>query len=257
MAIPNYPKNFSQKVILTPKDHFEADKDVFPDNRAPKAVIFCYEEYILEYVKSNYKVSSGRFWTAEIIILQDEYDGIAIVGNFGIGGPASTHLFEILIAQGIENYIMIGHAGGLQKNNPAGTVILCEKAVRDEGVSYHYLPEEMYAYASDKMTNAIRVSLDNMNIPYENGSTWTIDSMYRETIDEIKYYSGLGIDTVEMEAASMFAVAQFRKVSIGALFVISDIVALEEWDEHLHSDDTQQSIIQTFIIAIDSLRGID
>ena len=51
------------------------------------------------------------------------------------------------------------------KNNPAGTVILCEKAVRDEGVSYHYLPEEMYAYASDKMTNAIRVSLDNMNIP--------------------------------------------------------------------------------------------
>ena len=52
----------------------------------------------------------------------------------------------------------------------------------------------------------------------------------------------------------MFAVAQFRKVSIGALFVISDIVALEEWDEHLHSDDTQQSIIQTFIIAIDTLR---
>lgn len=115
MAIPNYPKNFSQKVILTPKDHSEADKDVFPDNRAPKAVIFCYEEYILEYVKSNYKVSSERFWTAEIIILQDEYDGIAIVGNFGIGGPASTHLFEILIALGIENYIMIGHAGGLQK----------------------------------------------------------------------------------------------------------------------------------------------
>ena len=109
------PKEFFSEGYLNPKDHFEADKDVFPDNRAPKAVIFCYEEYILEYVKSNYKVSSERFWTAEIIILQDEYDGIAIVGNFGIGGPASTHLFEILIALGIENYIMIGHAGGLQK----------------------------------------------------------------------------------------------------------------------------------------------
>lgn len=257
MAIPNFPKNFSQKVILTPKDHFEADRDAFPNNKTPKAVIFCYEEYIMEYVKSNYKVSSGRFWTAEIIMLQGEYEGIAIVGDFGIGGPASTHLLEILIAQGTENYIMIGHAGGLQKDRPAGSVILCEKAVRDEGVSYHYLANEMYAYASEKMTNALQTSLDNMNIPYKNGSTWTIDSMYRETTDEIKYYGGLGIDTVEMEAASMFAVGQFRNVSVGALFVISDIVALEEWDEHLHSDDTQQSIIQTFVVAIDTFRGMD
>lgn len=81
--------------------------------------------------------------------------------------------------------------------------------------------------------------------------------MYRETTDEIKYYGGLGIDTVEMEAASMFAVGQFRNVSVGALFVISDIVALEEWDEHLHSDGTQQSIIQTFVAAIETLRGMD
>ena len=152
---------------------------------------------------------------------------------------------------------MIGHAGGLQKGRPAGSVILCEKAVRDEGVSYHYLANEMYAYASEKMTNALQTSLDNINIPYKNGSTWTIDSMYRETTDEIKYYGGLGIDTVEMEAASMFAVGQFRNISVGALFVISDIVALEEWDEHLHSDDTQQSIIQTFVVAIDTLRGMD
>lgn len=81
--------------------------------------------------------------------------------------------------------------------------------------------------------------------------------MYRETTDEIKYYGGLGIDTVEMEAASMFAVGQFRNVSVGALFVISDIVALEEWDEHLHSDDTQQSIIQTFICRYRHPSGMD
>ena len=50
---------------------------------------------------------------------------------------------------------MIGHAGGLQKI----TCRLCyslRKAVRDEGVSYHYLANEMYAYASEKMTNAMQ-----------------------------------------------------------------------------------------------------
>ena len=62
---------------------------------------------------------------------------------------------------------MIGHAGGLQKDRPAGSVILCEKAVRDEGVSYHYLASDMYAYASEKMTNALQASLENMNISYK------------------------------------------------------------------------------------------
>ena len=254
MPVPVFPKKFSQQVILTPKAHFDADRDDFPGQKTPRAVIFCYEEYIMEYVKANYKVKTGRFWTAEIIMLREEYEGIAIVGNFGIGGPASCHLLEILIAQGIRDYIMVGHAGGLQKENPAGSVILCEKAIRDEGVSYHYLADEMYAYASADMTKALQQLLEKKQQPFKTGSTWTIDSMYRETIDEISHYKASGVATVEMEAASMFAVGQFRNAAVGALFVISDIVALEEWDEHLNADDTRGSIIKAVMVAIDTLK---
>ena len=42
--------------------------------------------------------------------------------------------------------------------------------------------------------------------------------MYRETTDEIKYYGGLGIDTVEMGSSSMFAVASSEMYLLG-LFI--------------------------------------
>ncbi|AYZ12439.1 hypothetical protein EGY05_11115 [Chryseobacterium arthrosphaerae] len=256
MAVPVFPKKYLQKVALTPKDHFSADIDSFLQHKPIHSVIFCYEEYLMEFIKANYKNESGRFWTADIHILQGEFQGIAVVGNFGIGGPASTHLLEILISQGIKNHIMIGHAGCLQKDLPIGSMILCEKAVRDEGLSYHYLPDEMFAYASTSMTAAIDRTLNSIKATYKTGSSWTIDSMYRETADEIAYYSKLGIDTVEMEAASMFAVGQFRNVSVGAIFVVSDIVAFEEWDAHINSVDTQTALKDAFTVSARTLKNL-
>ena len=73
--------------------------------------------------------------------------------------------------------------------------------------------------------------------------------MYRETREEVQHYANEGIATVEMELASLFAIATFRKVDIGALLVISDAVAFEKWDEQFHADQTSGALLQIVEVA--------
>lgn len=249
MPIPIFPKNYNQEVVITPIQHLKAEEDEFKNFNVPKSIIFCYEEYIMNHISDYYPIQSRKFWTADIHYFKDTDNKVALVGNFGIGGPASCHLLEILIAAGINNYIMVGHAGGLQKSNPAGTIILCDKAVRDEGVSYHYLKEEEFSYPSKGLSDKVEEELKKAEATFKRGSTWTIDSMYRETLDEVRHYEKKGIDAVEMEVASMFAVADFRAVSMAGMLVISDYVIFQEWEEHLYSEDTTRAIFKSIDVA--------
>ncbi|MCW3465147.1 nucleoside phosphorylase [Chitinophaga nivalis] len=255
MSVPVFPKKMNDAVIISPLQHLNAEKGELENFKVPKGVIVCYEEYILAHISEFYHVTKKRFWTCDIYYFEDTSGEVAIVGNFGIGGPASTHLLEVLIAAGVTKFVMLGHAGGLQKFNEIGKIILCEKAVRDEGLSYHYLEASDYAYSSVALTHQLKAALETAHANFRIGSTWTIDTMYRETISEIRHYEQAGIDTVEMEAASMFAVATFRKVDMAAMFVISDHVTFEEWDQHLNAADTQQAILQTVRMAKDVLAG--
>jgi purine-nucleoside phosphorylase len=62
--------------------------------------------------------------------------------------------------------------------------------------------------------------------------TWTIDAVYRETVEEALAYREEGVVTVEMEAAALFTIAEVRGVDIAALFVVSDHLLVEsEWRE--------------------------
>ena len=82
----------------------------------------------------------------------------------------------------------------MQKNLKIGDLIVCEKAIRDEGTSHHYLKASKYAYASKKMTERIRKSLDNLGQKYFLGTSWTVDAPYRETVAEAKQYQKEGYD---------------------------------------------------------------
>ena len=148
MSVPIFPKNLEDKVIISPLQHLQAESSEYDNFKVPQAVIFCFESYIMNHIAKHYDGETRKFWTCDIHYFTDTKNKVAIVGNFGIGGPASCHLLEILIAAGVKDFIVLGHAGGLQKTNAIGSIVLCEKAIRDEGLSYHYLKQGKYAYAS-------------------------------------------------------------------------------------------------------------
>jgi uridine phosphorylase len=123
-----------------------------------------------------------------------------------------------------------GGCGVLSKEIAAGHAIIPTHAVRDEGISYHYLPPAREVAASEPCVTALVQTLSNHNAPFILGKTWTTDGVYRETEAKRARRMAEGCSVVEMEAASFFAVAQFRKIQFGQLLYGGDLVVPEGWD---------------------------
>jgi purine-nucleoside phosphorylase len=72
--------------------------------------------------------------------------------------------------------------------------------------------------------------LRSRQIPFLKGLTWSTDVPYRETQNIIEKRKKVGCIVVDMEAAGMIAVAQFRKVSFGQIMYAGDDLSGAEWD---------------------------
>lgn len=167
----------------------------------------------------------------------------------GIGSPHAATVMEELIALGGKKFINIGSAGGLKS---FGT-FLCEKSIRDEGTSHHYIPKGKFAYPSNSLTKRLEKSLLKNNISFQKGTSWTIDAPYRETIAEIKKYKEEGVSTVEMESSALFAVAEVRKVKVASAFVVSDVLGEKKWEPKFDTRQVNQSLYNLFDAALDCL----
>ena len=66
----------------------------------------------------------------------------------GVGAPLGGGLLEEVIAVSCRKFIACGGCGVLEKDIAVGEIIVPSSAVRDEGVSYHYLPPGREAVAS-------------------------------------------------------------------------------------------------------------
>jgi uridine phosphorylase len=148
----------------------------------------------------------------------------------GIGAPLAAGLLEEVIARGCRTFIACGGAGVLNSDIAVGHIVVPNAAVRDEGVSYHYIPPSREAHPSPQAIAAIERVLERHKLPYVAGKTWTTDAFYRETPGKVNLRREEGCLTVEMEAAAFFAVAQFRGVTFGQLLYGGDDLGGEAWD---------------------------
>jgi uridine phosphorylase len=164
--------------------------------------------------------------------LQEESDPsrVGVVEGFGFGAPNAAIVIEELTTLGVRRFINVGLAGALPNEVDFGDVVLCTAAIRDEGVSHHYVPAARYAYPSMGLTDELRQALLSKGDPFTEGMTWTLDAVYRETVEEALAYREEGVVTVEMEAAALFTIAEVLGVEIASLFTASDhLLAESEW----------------------------
>jgi len=255
MAFPNFKNKYANDSMFSPKDYLDYQKkwEKYDKFHPPEGVILCYSKRLMEYVLGNHKTTKVQRFYGEMYLLNETKNKIAIVGKFGIGAPVAATLLEELIAFGVKRFISIGTAGTLQKNLNIGDLVVCEKAIRDEGTSYHYLKASKYAYASKKMTERIKKALDTLGQKYFVGTSWTIDAPYRETVAEAQQYQKEGVATVEMEASALFAVAHYRNVEIGAMFTVSDSLAELQWLPKFHFKKTREGLEILYKVALMTL----
>ena len=236
MSYPNLKNKHKEAALLTPQKFLEylKTRGKYPKYKPPKGVIFVFQKELLDYIIKNHEVRKVGGFYGDFYLLEETENQIGVLGNFGFGAPVVVILIEELIAFGVKEFLSVGIAGSLQKNLRVGSIVVCDKAIRDEGASHHYLESSKYSYASKTLTKKIEETLTEFDLEYTVGSTWTIDTPYRETVAEVKQYQKEDVLTVDMEASAIFAVAEYRCVEAGAIFTISDYLAELEWTPKFH-----------------------
>ena len=117
-------------------------------------------------------------------------------------------------------------------NMKENVFLIPTRALRDEGASYHYVAPSRYIDMNKQALEAIEKTLKQKKIPYEEVMTWSTDGFYRETPDKVAYRIEEGCSVVEMECASLAAVAQLRGAIWGMLLFTADSLAdLENYDQ--------------------------
>lgn len=201
----------------------------------PQGCVLCFFPDILQahheagHLRQVHQLYSEMGYNPVYVL---EYEGQALtVTHPGVGGPLAAAFLEELIAFGCSRFIACGSCGVLDVDMALGQVVVPETAVRDEGTSYHYLPPGREVAASPTAIAAINKVLNHHHVPHVTGKTWTTDAIYRETRAKMERRRAEGCLTVEMEAATFFAVAQFRGVTFGQLLYGGDNLGGDEWDE--------------------------
>ena len=188
-------------------------------------VITFFGDVIDEMLQANRLKQVATFYSATVNlpIYKTDYNGrpIAIVQGF-LGAAGSAALLEELIVMGIKKVIVCGAAGVLQKDIQVGHLVVPYAAIRDEGVSYHYIEPSREIECNQKALQVIEQTLSQEGIPYIKAKTWTTDAFYRETDDKIALRVSEGCVTVEMEAAAFFAVSKFRNIVLGQILFGGD-----------------------------------
>ena len=256
MPIPNFPDKHRSRPVVTPQQHvaYCRQQGFIPDFPIPDSVIFCYEGHLLDRIISVESVERVQGLGGGFYLLTETHNRIAVSGNNGIGAPGISMLLEILIELGVKRFINVGIAGGLQKTAHIGDIVVCTHAIRDEGVSHHYLAEpSTYALPSENLTAAFMQTLEHDGMCYTQGPTWTTDAFFRETIGEIQHYQHEGIVTVEMEAAALFAISTLRGVDMASGFVISDLLAEWVWHPQILAPETHECLFRLYQAALATL----
>lgn len=226
---------------LYPILEFDPEPDAFinpqrlikPIDIARRCVL-CFFQDILQQIHADGRSQIIHHLASEmgpfpIYEMEVEGERVAVV-HPGVGAPLAGAFLEEMIALGCRDFIACGGCGVLDQALGLGHVVVPATAVRDEGISYHYLPPSREVAASPEAVQAIEQALQKHHVPYVVGKTWTIDAIYRETPTRIARRREEGCHVVEMESAAFFAIAQFRGVRFGQLLYGGDDLTGDEWD---------------------------
>lgn len=126
--------------------------------------------------------------------------------------------------------IIFGTCGVLDRSIEDCSIIIPNRAVRDEGTSYHYAPTADEIEVNQKYMDVFTDMLYELHVKYIVGKTWTTDALYRETPAKVKRRKEQGCICVDMECSADAAVAQFRKKDLIQFFYAADNLDSEEWD---------------------------
>jgi uridine phosphorylase len=167
---------------------------------------------------------------------------VGIVGC-AVGAPFAVLIAEELFASGCRLLLSVTSAGQI---TPAGLppyFVIIERALRDEGTSYHYAAPSEYAEADPRLVAMAVEALKNDDTKVIVGSSWTTDAPFRETAEAIEATRSKGVLAVEMEAAALYTFGRAAGVDVLCLAHVTNTMGQAEQDfEKGEADGTSDTL---------------
>lgn len=231
MPFPNYRNKYTGEAIMRPEDTIEMRKRFgkFPKVSPPSGLIFCMKNGLPEKLRWRVPIRKVGKVMGDMFLVKKTKGNVGVLSNFGIGAPVVVSLAEEMISFGVKKIIILSWAGALQKNLVTGDIVINDSAIRDDGVSHHYIKSDERAYADVNLKTKIENELTKQNVKFYSGSTWTTDAPYRETKEEILKYQLENVQTVEMEIAGLLTLGQVRGVQVASIVIVADSLANLAW----------------------------
>jgi uridine phosphorylase len=168
---------------------------------------------------------------------------LGIIG-YAVGAPFAVLVAEQLFASGCKLLINVTSSGQILPTRDPPFFVLVEKALRDEGTSYHYLPPSNFVSIDGELLRLLDGAFSNLSTPVCRGATWTTDAPFRETDHAIRQARLYGILAVEMEAAGLYAFAQARSRPVVCFAHVTNRMGSIEGDFEKGEEDGSRDALQ-------------
>ena len=182
----------------------QLNKDAGP---VPEIVLLDPDGDILKWLKDRGRAELSTEWACyhtELYRFTLDGQTVGIIAQ-AVGASFAVLLAEQLFVSGCKLLLSMTSSGKIDPSLKAPCFVLIDKALRDEGTSYHYLPPADYVALGQNLQSALSTIEWNQHHTVHTGPVWTTDAPYRETAAAIESARKRGILAVEMEAAALYA----------------------------------------------------
>ena len=167
------------------------------------------------------------------------------------GSVRITNSLEQLAACGYRYILGLGLGGTLQEGVDIGDVVLLEGAVRGDGVSRYYAPEEFPAVADFALLHRVAQRLEAAGIPYHVGLSFGTDALYREVPSLIERLRELGVLLVDLESSAFLTVGRRLGLQCSWVGVVSDRLVESEHEGNIHMEHVADRLLRLSDLLID------
>ncbi len=158
--------------------------------------------------------------------------GMEPIGLVGctVGAPFAVLVAEQMFACGCQLLISITSAGQIVSDGVPPYFVVIDRALRDEGTSYHYAPPSRFAAADRALVAMTATALGRAGLPVRVGASWTTDAPFRETAAAVELAKAENILAVEMEVAALYTFATVRGMAVICLAHVTNTMGQVDGD---------------------------
>jgi uridine phosphorylase len=225
---PSLPSVFTPAALLREARRQKA----LPTSEVPSVCILDPDGDLVRYLRKAKSAKPFQDWPCyhtELDIFELGGHRVGIIGRV-VGAPFATLVAEELFASGCKLLINLTSAGQIMPTGQPPYFVIIDRALRDEGTSYHYAAPSDFAQARPQLVAAASMALAECGLNGIVGASWTTDAPFRETAQAIEAARRENIVAVEMEAAALYAFAQAKQKAVLCLAHVTNTMAQIEGD---------------------------